>query len=130
MGGMQLPQWLARFNRHVTNPIQRIWAGYAPTFGILEHVGRKSGKTYRTPLTVFTTDDGVAILLTYGPDRDWLKNITASGGGRLKRYGRAFAVADPHLVTKAEAAEHVTGLAKMVFPKLPFDNGAVLLRRV
>ena len=25
---------------------------------------------------------GVAILLTYGPDRDWLKNLTAAGGGR------------------------------------------------
>src|SRR5690625_3517950 len=34
---MQLPQWLARFNRYVTNPIQRLWAGWAPTFGILEH---------------------------------------------------------------------------------------------
>lgn len=80
MAVMQLPQRLARFNRHVTNPIQRMWAGWAPTFGILEHVGRRSGKPFRTPLTVFSTDSGVAILLTYGPDRDWLKNITAAGG--------------------------------------------------
>lgn len=125
---MQLPQWLARFNRHVTNPIQRIWAGYAPTFGILEHVGRKSGKPYRTPLTVFSTQDGVAILLTYGPNRDWLKNITAAGGGRLKRHGKTFAVADPQVVTKAEAAQHVTGFGRSLFGRLPFDN-AVLLRR-
>lgn len=47
MVNMQLPQSLARFNRYVTNPIQRLWAGWAPTFGILEHVGRKSGKTFR-----------------------------------------------------------------------------------
>ncbi|BBZ35402.1 nitroreductase family deazaflavin-dependent oxidoreductase [Mycolicibacterium confluentis] len=126
---MQLPQWLARFNRHVTNPIQRIWAGYAPTMGILEHVGRRSGRFFRTPLTVFWTDDGVAILLTYGPDRDWLKNITAAGGGTLKRYGRTFAVTDPQVVTKAEAAEHVTGFGRVLFRVLPFDNGAVLLRR-
>jgi hypothetical protein len=37
-------------------------------------------------LTVFTTDidgqAGVAILLMYGPNRDWLKNVTAAGGGR------------------------------------------------
>ncbi|OBF28665.1 nitroreductase family deazaflavin-dependent oxidoreductase [Mycobacterium sp. ACS4331] len=126
---MQLPQWLARFNRRVTNPIQRIWAGYAPTMGILAHVGRTSGRSYRTPLTVFSTDDGVAILLTYGPDRDWLKNITAAGGGTLKRYGRSFAVTDPQVVTKAEAAEHVTGFGRVLFRRLPFDNGAVLLRR-
>jgi hypothetical protein len=39
---MQLPQWLARFNRYFT--IQWMWAGWAPTMGILEHIGRKSGK--------------------------------------------------------------------------------------
>jgi deazaflavin-dependent oxidoreductase (nitroreductase family) len=128
MVGMQLPQWLARFNRHVTNPIQRMWAGWIPAFGILEHVGRKSGKPYRTPLNVFSTDEGVAILLTYGPNRDWLKNLQAAGGGRLQRYGKTFAVADPRVVSKQEAAAHVTGLARVVFPRLPFEN-AVLLRR-
>ena len=125
--GMQLPQWLARFNRYVTNPVQRMWAGWAPTMGILEHVGRRSGRQYRTPLTVFSTGDGVAILLTYGPDRDWLKNITATGGGRLKRSGRTFVVGDPRVVTKTQAAQHVTGLGRLVFARLPFDN-AVLLR--
>lgn len=94
---MQLPQWLARFNRYVTNPIQRLWAGWLPAFAILEHVGRRSGKPYRTPLNVFSADvdgrAGVAILLTYGPNRDWLKNITAAGGGRMRRYGKTFGVA-------------------------------------
>jgi hypothetical protein len=33
-GGMKLPQRLARFNRHLTNPIQRMWAGWAPSFAI------------------------------------------------------------------------------------------------
>lgn len=125
---MQLPQWLARFNRHVTNPIQRLWAGWAPTFGILEHVGRKSGRPYRTPLTVFSTSDGVAILLTYGPNRDWLKNITAAGNARMRRHGRTFTVTDPRVVSKAEAAEHVTGMARFLFGRMPFEQ-AVLLRR-
>jgi deazaflavin-dependent oxidoreductase (nitroreductase family) len=125
---MQLPQWLARFNRHVTNPIQRLWAGWAPTFGILEHVGRKSGKRYRTPLTVFSTDDGVAILLTYGPNRDWLKNITASGGAHLQRYGKTVELVDPIVVPKAEAAQSVKGLWRPIFARLPFEQ-AVLLRR-
>lgn len=125
---MQLPQWLARFNRHVTNPIQRLWAGWAPTFGILEHVGRKSGRPYRTPLTVFSTSDGIAILLTYGPNRDWLKNITAAGNARMRRHGRTFTVTDPRVVSKAEAAEHVTGVARFLFGRMPFEQ-AVLLRR-
>lgn len=126
---MQLPQWLARFNRHVTNPIQRLWAGWLPTMGILDHVGRKSGKPYRTPLSVFSTHDGVAILLSYGPDRDWLKNITAAGTTTIKRGGRTAEYVDPHVVTKAEAAQSVTGPARFVFPHIPFEQ-AVLLRRV
>jgi deazaflavin-dependent oxidoreductase (nitroreductase family) len=126
---MQLPQWLARFNRHVTNPIQRLWAGWAPTMGILEHVGRRSGKRYRTPLTVFSTYDGVAILLTYGPDRDWLKNLTAAGGGRIRRYGRTFTVTDPQVMLKSAAAPSVKGLWRPIFARLPFEY-ALLLRRV
>ena len=92
-GTMQLPQWLARFNRHVTNPVQRLWAGWAPTMGILEHVGRRSGRRYRTPLTVFSTADGVAVLLTYGPNRDWLKNVAAADGADMRRYGRTLRLA-------------------------------------
>lgn len=128
MAVMQLPQQLARINRHVTNPIQRMWAGWAPSMGILEHTGRRSGRTYRTPLTVFPTDDGVAILLTYGPDRDWLKNLTAAGGGRLRRHGRSFAVRDPKVMTRDQAAAHVSGVSRHVFSRLPFEN-AVLLKR-
>ncbi|CPZ38355.1 deazaflavin-dependent nitroreductase [Mycobacteroides abscessus] len=85
---MQIPQSVARFNKYVTNPVQRLWAGWAPSFAIIEHKGRKSGKEFRTPVTAFTTPDGVAILLTYGPDRDWLKNLQAAGGGRVVRGAR------------------------------------------
>ena len=88
MAFMQLPQWLARFNWYFTKPLQRMWAGWAPTMGILEHVGQKSGKRYRTPLTVYSTDDGVAVQLTYGPDRDWLKNIVSACGAGCAAMGR------------------------------------------
>ncbi|CAN3126984.1 nitroreductase family deazaflavin-dependent oxidoreductase [Mycobacterium sp. smrl_JER01] len=126
---MQLPQWLARFNRRVTNPIQRLWAGWAPTMGILEHVGRRSGKRYRTPLTVFSTRDGVAVLLTYGPDRDWLKNLQSAGGATMRRHGRSFEVTEPQVVAKAQAAQSVTGMMRPLFAVLPFEQ-AVVLRRV
>jgi deazaflavin-dependent oxidoreductase (nitroreductase family) len=115
---MQLPQRLARFNRHVTNPIQRMWAGWAPSFGILEHVGRRSGKPYRTPLTVFNAEvggkPGVAILLTYG--------------GRMRRHGKTFHVANPQTVSKEQAATHVGGAAHRVFARLPFEQAVLLTK--
>jgi deazaflavin-dependent oxidoreductase (nitroreductase family) len=129
---MQLPQWLARFNRYVTNPVQRLWAGWIPLHGILEHVGRRSGKPYRTPLVVFTAEadgqPGVAILLTYGPNRDWLKNLKAAAGGRMQRYGKTFGVADPQVVTKEQAAPHVTRGWRPIFTRLPFEQAVLLTK--
>ncbi|WP_123028914.1 nitroreductase family deazaflavin-dependent oxidoreductase [Mycolicibacterium stellerae] len=126
---MQVPQWVARFNKHVTNPVQRLWAGWLPGFGILEHVGRKSGKAYRTPLNVFPTDDGVAVLLTYGPNRDWLKNVTAAGNAELRHKGKTIRLTEPRVMPKAEAAAHVTGFWRVIFPRLPFDSAVLLTRR-
>ena len=130
---MQLPQRLARFNRHVTNPIQRMWAGWAPSFGILEHVGRRSGKPYRTPLTVFNAEvdgkPGVAILLTYGPDRDWLKNLNAAGGGRMRRHGKTFQVSQPaDRQPRSKRRTHVRGAARPVFARLPFEQAVLLTK--
>ena len=75
------------------------------------------------------TDDGVAILLSYGPDRDWLKNITAAGGARVQRMGRTVDLTGPRVMPKAEAATYVTGLSRLIFPRLPFDSAVLLTRR-
>jgi hypothetical protein len=70
---------------------------------------------------------GVAILLTYGPNRDWLKNITAAGGGRMRRHGATFGVTNPQIVAKGEAAPHVTS-GRKIFPRLPFDQAVLLTK--
>ncbi|OMB94177.1 peptidase [Mycobacterium colombiense] len=129
---MQLPQGLARFNRRVTNPIQRMWAGWLPPFGIVEHVGRRSGKPYHTPVNVFNTEvngkPGVAILLTYGPDRDWLKNLKAAGGGQVRSRGKTFGIADPRVVSRDEAAAYVTRRTRAILARLPFEQAVLLTR--
>lgn len=126
---MQAPQWLARFNKYVTNPVQRLWAGWLPGMAVLEHVGRTSGRRYRTPLIVFGTADGIAVLLTYGPNRDWLKNVRAADTAQVLRHGRRFTVGDALVMPKQDAAARVTGFGRLIFPVLPFDE-AVLLRSV
>ena len=109
-----------------------MWAGWAPSFGILEHIGRRSGKPYRTPLTVFNAEvdgkPGVAILLTYGPDRDWLKNVNAAGGGRMRRHGKTFSVSNPRTVTKEQAAPHVSGASRRLFARMPFEQAVLLTK--
>ena len=71
---------------------------------------------------------GVAILLTYGPDRDWLKNLNAAGGGRMRRHGKTFRVTDPQTVSKEQAATHVGGAAHRVFARLPFEQAVLLTK--
>jgi len=44
-------RWLAKINIAFTNRITGMFAGWLPGFGILTHIGRKSGKVYRTPST-------------------------------------------------------------------------------
>lgn len=100
---MQFSERRARFNRVVTNPLFRPVSGWLPLFSIVEHTGRRSGKRYRTPVTMFTTPDGVAVLLVYGPDRDWVKNLQAADGGRVKFGGKTFTVTDPRVVPTSEA---------------------------
>ena len=124
---MQLPQWLARFNRHVTNPIQRLWAGWVPTMGILQHVGRKSGNPYRTPVTVFSTEDGVAILLTYdsisGEREQGTLQLTFANAVPRARYlvaklvGTWLGLSVPLLVPL------LVGMLVVIVAGVPFDGG-------
>ncbi|HTZ15299.1 MAG TPA: nitroreductase family deazaflavin-dependent oxidoreductase [Mycobacterium sp.] len=128
---MQLPQ-LARFNRHVTNRFWRLSDGWIPAHGILQHVGRRSGKAYRTPLMVFDAtvngQPGLAIMLSYGPDRDWLKNLTAAGSGRMRRHGRTIGVADPRVVSRADAAQHVSRGWRPIIARVPFEQAVLLTK--
>jgi len=50
-------RWLAKINIAFTNRITGLFAGWLPGFGILTHVGRKSGKVYQTPVNVFRTSE-------------------------------------------------------------------------
>jgi Ferritin-like domain len=57
-------RWLAKINIAFTNRITGLFAGWLPGFGILTHVGRKSGKVYRTPINVFRLSNGFIVALT------------------------------------------------------------------
>jgi deazaflavin-dependent oxidoreductase (nitroreductase family) len=93
-----IPLQVARFNRVVTNRLTGRLAKYLPMFGVLVHTGRRTQRQYRTPLNVFQPDaDRYVIALTYGPDVEWLKNLKASGGGRLETRGQTWAVSQPRV---------------------------------
>jgi deazaflavin-dependent oxidoreductase (nitroreductase family) len=89
---------LAAFNLAVTNRITSRFAGTLPGFGIVTHVGRKSGRAYHTPINVFRAPSGFLIALTYGQESEWVKNVMAAGGCRLETRGRQYQLTAPTLV--------------------------------
>lgn len=91
-------RWLAKINIAFTNRITSLFAGWLPGFGILTHVGRKSGKVYRTPVNVFRAPNGFVIALTYSSQSEWVKNVLATGGCELKTRGRKYHLSAPTVV--------------------------------
>jgi deazaflavin-dependent oxidoreductase (nitroreductase family) len=91
-------RWLAKINIAVTNRITGLFAGWLPGFGILTHVGRKSGKVYTTPVNVFRAPAGFVIALTYSSQSEWVRNVLAAGGSELKTRGKKYQLSAPNVV--------------------------------
>ncbi|HKV79613.1 MAG TPA: nitroreductase family deazaflavin-dependent oxidoreductase [Candidatus Sulfotelmatobacter sp.] len=91
-------RWLAKINIAFTNRITSLFAGWLPGFGILTHMGRKSGKVYRTPVNVFRASNGFIIALTYSSQSEWVKNVLAAGGCELKTRGKKYQLFAPKAV--------------------------------
>ncbi|OSC22023.1 nitroreductase family deazaflavin-dependent oxidoreductase [Mycobacterium vulneris] len=127
---MRVPRAVANFNRRVTNPAARSITPWLPGQGTLDHVGRKSGKRYRTPLLVFPIRDGFVVLIGYGLKSDWLKNVFAGGQAVLHKRGKSIALANPRLLSKAEAATLVVGPSRVFYRLFPYNEAALVLTKV
>jgi deazaflavin-dependent oxidoreductase (nitroreductase family) len=95
---MPLSKRLARFNLRVTNRVLGPVAERLPGFGIVVHRGRRSGRTYRTPVNIFRHGDGYMIALTYGRDSQWVRNVLAAGEVDVEIRGRTVHLTAPELV--------------------------------
>lgn len=126
---MRVPRAVARFNRRVTNPLALKYGRWSPLNGTLEHVGRKSGKRYETPLNIFDTADGYVVPIGYGLQSHWVQNVLAGGPAAVHKHGKTVPVADARIVSKAEAEKLVTS-ARWMFRLHPYNEGALVLTAV
>jgi deazaflavin-dependent oxidoreductase (nitroreductase family) len=85
----------SRFVTRFVNPVTVRIAGWAPRFGIVTYTGRKSGRTYRAPVNVFSRGNDRLFVLTYGSDAQWVKNILASGECELRSHRRSLRLTEP-----------------------------------
>jgi deazaflavin-dependent oxidoreductase (nitroreductase family) len=66
-------------------------AGRGP-FSVIRHVGRKSGRTYETPVILAGVPQGFVAEFTYGDNVDWYRNIVAAGGCIVIHHGKHYVV--------------------------------------
>ena len=95
---MLLPKGFACFNLKVINRVLGPLAERLPGFGVVIHVGRRSGVVRRTPVNVFHRGDRYVIALTYGADSQWVRNVLAAGELVVETRGRRVHLTAPELV--------------------------------
>lgn len=86
------------------NKIIRPIAGKAHSpYALLEHVGRRSGRTYVTPVGAFPYQDGFVIGLSYGADVDWCRNVVAADHAVITWQGRTLTLERPEIIPMSPA---------------------------
>jgi deazaflavin-dependent oxidoreductase (nitroreductase family) len=73
---------------------------------IVRHVGRRSGRTYETPVVAVKDEDRFFVALPYGQRTDWLQNVLAKGDAVIVMDGHTYEVDCPKVVPMGEATIH------------------------
>jgi deazaflavin-dependent oxidoreductase (nitroreductase family) len=110
-GGLELvgpAPFVAHVVRPMTkafNPVVRKFAGrrHFNMAGQIRHVGRKSGRSYVTPVTARAAGDLIVVPLSFGSKSDWVRNVMAAGGCEVRLDGHDYVGTHARLVTLADA---------------------------
>ena len=73
---------------------------------VVRHVGRRSGRTYETPVIAAAHDDSFLIALPYGQRTDWLKNVLSKGSATIVSNGHTYEVSQPEVIPMTEATAY------------------------
>jgi len=112
---VHLPRALRHVNRVFTNPVVGTIAWVVPPLAIVHHVGRMSGRSYRTPVVAMRSRTGFVIPMTYGRDVDWARNMVSAGGCDLERMGRRVRLWEPRIVGFEQARPHLPTALRPLF---------------
>jgi deazaflavin-dependent oxidoreductase (nitroreductase family) len=111
-----LPDRVRYFNKYVTNRVFRMFMGLSlGPFAVIHHVGRRSGKPFKTTIMVWPLEDGFVIALTYGRKVDWYRNMLAAGGGTVFWHKQLYTVGKPELIDAATALPAFPALFRRAF---------------
>jgi hypothetical protein len=92
-----------RANRAILN----FAGGRFRAYSMLKHIGRSSGREYRTPVSAFPFEDGFVLALLYGDAAkvDWCRNVMVAGMCTLKTRGQDYLLAKPEIIYASKALD-------------------------
>jgi deazaflavin-dependent oxidoreductase (nitroreductase family) len=100
--------FIRRMNKSVSNPrVMRTAGTTEAQTAVIEHVGRTSGRSYRTPIDVIATTTGLLVALPYGTRADWVRNVLAAGSATVATNGERLDVNEPTIVATADVAHSI-----------------------
>jgi len=115
---------LLRVGVRCLNPLMLSLAGSSrlPVFAIIYHRGRRSGRSYTTPVGARPTAGGFVIPLTFGEQADWLRNVQTAGGCVIRWKGVNYPVIEPVVVDWATVRSAFYPLERVVVPLIGIEH--------
>jgi len=103
----------------LVNPLILLIAGtrFFPFYGVIHHRGRRSGKSYRTPVVVAATGQGLIVPMPWGENTDWYRNVRAAGECVIRWKGRDYPVVQPEVVDAAAVQTAFGAVARAVMKR-------------
>jgi deazaflavin-dependent oxidoreductase (nitroreductase family) len=93
-----------------------------PLWGVLRHVGRKSGATYAIPIVALPTRGGFLIPLPFGDQTQWLKNLQAADRAGLRHAGREHVIERPEVLDLETAGSELPGWVRFASARVGIDR--------
>jgi len=107
------------FNKFVLNPVMMHLAGRKNWYAsVIRHTGRRTGKTYATPVVAEQVASGFVVPLPYGTGVDWLRNMMTAGKATIVTQGKAYDVIEPEIIDAADAGPLLSDRRRRVFARL------------
>ena len=111
------------FNKYLLNPAMLRLAGRKHWYaGVIRHTGRRSGKSYTTPVVADRVADGFIVPLPYGTHVDWLRNVLAADRATIQVSGQTYEVLHPKIIDTAAAAPQLSSRHRLAFERFGIDN--------
>lgn len=116
----------------LTAPMVRVMAGrrFFPLYAVVHHTGRRTGRALALPVALLVTPEEFVITLPWGPGTNWVRNVLAAGGCRLRWKGADHQVTAPEVIDAARARTYFTRGSWVVAERVFKADSFLLLQRV